>query len=142
MVVDASAALKWQFEDEEATHPATLLLRDFVDGKVVLISPTLFPYEILSAVNVAVNRGRITEEIGSRVIYFINSLGIDLRRSDDLVETIFRMARQFRLSAYDCAYLALAEIQTCDFITGDKKLLNSVKGQLPWARWIGSYPHS
>jgi predicted nucleic acid-binding protein len=141
VVVDASAALKWQFEDEEATEPATLLLRDFINGKIELISPTLFPYEILSAVNVAVNRGRITEEAGSHAINYITSLGIDLRRSDDLIEATFRMARQYRLSTYDCAYLALAEIETSDFLTGDKRLLNAVKDQLPWTRWIGDYPH-
>jgi predicted nucleic acid-binding protein len=142
VVVDASAALKWQFEDEEATEPATSLLRDFIDGKIELISPTLFPYEILSAVNVAVNRGRISEEAGYRAINYITSVGIELRRFEDLIEATFRMARQYGLSTYDCAYLALAEREKCDFVTGDKRLFNTMKDQLPWTRWIGDYPDS
>jgi len=140
VVVDASAALKWQFEDEEATGPATLLLRDFIDGKVELIGPTLFPYEILSAVNVAVNRGRITEEAGYQAINYITSLGIELRSFEELIEATFRMARQYRISTYDCAYLALAEREKCDFLTGDKRLLHAVKDRFPWIRWIGDYP--
>jgi hypothetical protein len=30
--------LKWQFEDEKVTNVAMLLLDDFVDGKIELIS--------------------------------------------------------------------------------------------------------
>ena len=138
-VVDASAALKWQFEDEEATGPATSLLRDFIDGRIELISPTLFPYEIVSAVNVAVTRGRIPEEIGYRAINYITSIGIGIRAFDDFIEPTFRMARQYGLSTYDCAYLALAEREKCDFVTGDKKLFNSSKNRLAWVKWIGHY---
>ena len=41
-VIDASVALKWQFQEEEASGPATLLLKDFVEGKIELITITLF----------------------------------------------------------------------------------------------------
>ena len=61
VVLDASVALKWQFNDEEATAEATALLQDFVDGKIELITPTFFTYEILSGINVAINRKRIKE---------------------------------------------------------------------------------
>jgi len=33
-VIDASVALKWQFEEEEASGPATLLLKDTGDRKL------------------------------------------------------------------------------------------------------------
>ncbi|NIO04977.1 MAG: PIN domain-containing protein [Proteobacteria bacterium] len=139
-VLDASAALKWQFEDEEATDAATILLNDFVEGKIDLIAPTLFPYEIVSAVNVAVNRKRIREEAAYRAINYITSLGIEVMSFDDLIEPTFRMARQYGLSPYDCAYLALAEKEKCDFFTGDKRLFNAVKRRLAWIKWIGNYP--
>ena len=139
-VVDASAALKWQFADEEATDAATVLLQDFVQGKITLITPTLFPYEIITAVNVAVNRKRIREEAGYRAINYITSLGIEVRSFDDLIEPTFRMARQYGLSAYDCAYLALADREKCDLFTGDKRLFNAAKKRLPWVKRIGNYP--
>ncbi len=139
-VLDASAALKWQFEDEETTNAATILLNDFVEGKIDLIAPTLFPYEIVSAVNVAVNRKRIREEAAYRAINYITSLGIEFMSFDDLIEPTFRMARQYGLSPYDCAYLALAEKEKCDFFTGDKRLFNAVKKRLAWIKWIGNYP--
>ena len=138
-VLDAAVALKWQFEDEEVTSAAVVLLEDFVEGKVELISPTLFSYEILSAINVAINRKRIGEEVGYRALNYITSLGIGLRNFDNLIEPTFYMARQYGLSSYDSAYMALAEKEKCDFLTGDKKLFNSIKNRLPWVKWIGDY---
>jgi len=138
-VLDATVALKWQFKDEEVTSAAMALLEDFVDGKIELITPTLFSYEILSAINVAINRKRIGEEAGYRALDYITSLGIGLRNFDNLIGTAFYMARRYGLSSYDCAYIALAEKEKCDLFTGDRKLLNSVKNRLPWVKWIGDY---
>ena len=109
-VLDATVALKWQFKDEEVASAAMALLEDFVEGKIDLISPTLFSYEILSAINVAINRKRIEEKAGYRALNYIASLGIELRSFDNLMGPAFYMARQYGLSSYDCAYMALAEI--------------------------------
>ena len=138
-VLDASVALKWQFDDEEATRAATVLLEDFIEGRIELITPTLFPYEITGAINVAINRQRIREADGYRAINYITSLGIELRNFGDLIEPTFRTARQYGLSPYDCAYIALAERENCDFITGDKKLFKVIKNHIPWIKWIGDY---
>ncbi len=138
-VLDASVALKWQFEDEEATSASTALLEDFIDGKIDLVSLTLFPYEIVNAINVAINRKRIKEAIGYRVITYLTSLGIELRSFDGLIESTFTMARKYGLSPYDCAYMALAKKQKCDFFTGDRRLFHSIKNYFSWVRWIGDY---
>jgi predicted nucleic acid-binding protein len=98
------------------------LLHDFVEGRLELITPTIFTYEIVSAINIAINRKRIREEAGYRAIIYITSIGIELRGFNELVGPTFYMARQYGLSPYDCAYMALAEKEKCNFFTGDKKL--------------------
>ena len=138
-VIDASAALKWQFKEEEASEAAIALLEDFVEGKIELITVTLFPYEILSALNVAVKRGRISEAIGQKVLTYLTSLGIEEKIFDDLIGTTFKIARKYHLSTYDCAYITLAEREECNFYTGDKKLFNAAKVHLPKVQWIGNY---
>jgi len=138
-VIDASVALKWQFEDEEVVNPAMALLHDFVEGRLELITPTIFTYEIVSAINIAINRKRIREEAGYRAIIYITSIGIELRGFNELVGPTFYMARQYGLSPYDCAYMALAEKEKCDFFTGDKKLYYVVNNRLSWVKWIGDY---
>ena len=139
VVLDASVALKWQFEDEEATGAAMVLLEDFVEGKIELITVPLFPFEVMNAINVAINRKRIGEKDGYKALDHILSLGIELRRMDDLIKVTFQMARKYQLSPYDCAYLALAQRENCAFITGDKKLFRTLKAYFPWAKWIGDY---
>jgi predicted nucleic acid-binding protein len=138
-VIAASVALKGQFEDEEVVSPAMALLHDFVEGRLELITPTIFTYEIVSAINIAINRNRIREEAGYRAIIYITSLGIELRGFNELIGPAFYMARQYGLSPYDCACMALAEKEKCDFITGDKKLYNVVNNRLSWVKWIGDY---
>jgi predicted nucleic acid-binding protein len=141
-VVDASAALKWQFRDEDATDPATDLLGDFMEGKIDLISPSLFTYEIISAVNVAIERKRLSEEDGYKAIVNITSVRVELKALSDLIERTFRMARRYHLSPYDCAYLTLAEKEESNFVTGDKKLFNACHSHFPWVKWIGDYKSS
>ena len=138
-VLDANVALKWQFEDEEATSASTALLGDFIDGKIDLVSLTLFPYEIVNAINVAIDRKEIEEVIGYSAITYLTSLGIELRSFDELIEPTFTMARKYSLSPHDCAYMALAEKERCDFFTGDKRLFHSSKNYFSWIKWIGDY---
>ena len=140
-VVDASVALKFQFHDEEAVGPATLLLTDYVDGKIDLIAPTLLTYEMVSAIYVAINRKRIDETVGYKAMRYLVSLGIHLHEFDELIEPTFRLARKHGLSPYDCSYLALAERVKCDFITGDKRLYNSCQNRIRRVKWIGDYPN-
>ena len=140
-VVDASVALKFQFHDEEAVGSASLLLAHYVEGKIDLVAPTLLPYEIVSAVHVAINRKRIEETVGYRAVNYLVSLGINLHGFDELIETTFNLARRHGLCPYDCCYLALAERLKCDFITGDRRLYNSCQTKIRRIKWIGDYPN-
>lgn len=85
VVIDAGVALKWQFEEEEASGPATVLLEDFMEGKIELTTMTLFPYEMLTAINVAVSRKRISESVGKKAMHYLTSLGIEEISFDDLI---------------------------------------------------------
>ncbi len=64
IVIDASVALKWQFKDELETDQAVQMLADLIEGKIGLISPSLFAYEIVNAIHIAIGRERIPEEKG------------------------------------------------------------------------------
>ena len=39
----------------------------------------------------------------------------------------------------DAHYLALAERENCEFWTADTRLLNALKGNLPWVRKLEDY---
>jgi hypothetical protein len=49
------------------------------------------------------------------------------------------LSGQYQRSAYDSAYLALAQWQSVWFVTGDKRLFNAVGYVLSWVKWLGDY---
>jgi predicted nucleic acid-binding protein len=138
-VIDASVALKWQFKDEPETEASIQMLTDFIEGKISIFSPTLFAYEIVSAVYIAVSRKRIKEDEGIEIIRDIIGIGVVLADFSGSEENTFRMANTYRRSVYDCAYLALAQKESCNFYTGDKRLFNSMKNKTSFVKWIGDY---
>ena len=139
VVIDASVALKWQFEEKEASDPATFLLKDFAEGKIDMMTMTLFSYEILSAIHVAVSRKRISVAVGKRVLNYLTALGIEERSFEGLMDETFNLARKHNLSTHDCAYIVLAEKERCDIYVGDRKLFYAAEAHLPWMKWIGDY---
>jgi predicted nucleic acid-binding protein len=50
------------------------------------------------------------------------------------------LAVRFDRSAYDAAYLALAELTERPLITGDRRLYNAVNEHLDWVEWLADYP--
>ncbi|MEK6582722.1 MAG: type II toxin-antitoxin system VapC family toxin, partial [Nitrospirota bacterium] len=68
IVIDASVAVKWHIKDESEVEQAIEILLDYNSGKVGFIEPQLFYYETSNAVNVAVQRKRITEDEGRDII--------------------------------------------------------------------------
>jgi predicted nucleic acid-binding protein len=70
-------------------------------------------------------------------------LGIEIIKEDiePLKDRIFDISAKHNRSAYDGAYIAVAESKDIPFLTGDKKLFNSLKHHFSFVKWIGNYPH-
>jgi predicted nucleic acid-binding protein len=139
MIVDASVILRAFFPDEEQAQ-AQALIRDYVSGHRQLAAPTLLHYEFTNAVLQATRRGRITDEEAEAILVAFEGLGIEIEPV--IWQQMLPLARRFDRSAYDAAYLALAEARGEPFITGDLRLYNAVHDQLDWVRWIGGEPNA
>jgi predicted nucleic acid-binding protein len=134
MIIDASVVLRAFFPDE-AQLDAQSLIRDHVSGRVQLVAPTLLTYEVANAVLQAVRRGRVTGEDAEAILVAVEGLGIETEPVS--WQQMLPLARRFDRSAYDAAYLALAEARGEPLVTGDEKLYNTVHGHLDWVRRIG-----
>ena len=139
IVIDASVALKWRLRDEEATSQADALLDDFLADKLALLTPTLFDYEITNALRVAVTRQRLSEPEAVAALNDFSQYTILRYDFASLYSLAFQLSGQHQRSAYDSAYLALAQSLGLWFFTGDKRLFNAVGQPLAWVKWIGDY---
>ena len=136
MIVDASVILRAFFPDE-SQEQAQAVVQDHISGRVSLKAPDLLPYELSNAVWQAERRGRISREQADEIIESMRWLNIELEPLG--WGEVLPLARRFERSAYDAAYLFLAQSREEALITGDERLFNAVQSELDWVIWIGDY---
>ena len=138
VVVDASVVLKWQLDDEEYIPQATALRNDFYAlGAVKAIAPHLLFYEVMNGILTATRRKRLDSDKALKALDNLAGLGVELKGV--AAERVLGLALDHNLSAYDAAYLALAESEACELWTGDRAFYQAIKGASPLVRWIGDY---
>lgn len=136
MIVDASVLLH-AFLPDEVQPNALAVIRDHVLGRLHLKAPALLPYELSNAVWQAERRGRVTRSQADRIIQSFSRLDIEIISQSWSV--MLPLARQFNCSAYDAAYLTLAQQTSQPLLTGDRRLFNAVHTQLEWVLWIEDF---
>ena len=138
-MVDTSVAVKWQLRDEEHVDKADAIKQAFLFRTVGLIVPVIFTVEWANAINVAILRRRFPEAEWQAALQDLEALRIPVENPPDLLFEVWQMARAPGRAVYDGVYVALAKIEDCELVTGDRKLFNAVNSQLPWVRWIGDF---
>lgn len=107
-VIDASATLPWRFADEATAWTEALLDRVEV-GEEVLV-PAHWPLEVVNALLVARRKGRVTDAQVNEFLEDVAALPIrTVPASATQWPAILSLAHQHQLTAYDAAYLDLAQ---------------------------------
>jgi predicted nucleic acid-binding protein len=122
-VLDATITMAWCFTDEATPFTETLLSRlaDLSDRALV---PVLWLYEVVNVVEVAVRKGRITDQQASAFLESLADLPLEIENpTRPLVFAAVRaLAHRCQLSGYDAAYLELAIRHHLPVATLDKAL--------------------
>jgi predicted nucleic acid-binding protein len=118
LVIDASVAAAWLFDDELHTGANALLARLY-DGLVFV--PQHWHFEVRNALLVGERRGRITSEQTSTSLSYLSELPLHTDTEGDL-DASFDMARSHGLSFYDAIYLELARRRQAALATLDSRL--------------------
>jgi predicted nucleic acid-binding protein len=140
--IDATIVI-WSLVTFPLSNIAGALLRTWQETETTLIAPTLLAFEVTATLRRLVYLKEITPAEGDDVFARFLRLEIQLSSRQDIFPLAWELAKQFNRSrAYDTAYLALAQLNQCDFWTADEKLYNAVRAKLPWVKWIGDYAHS
>jgi predicted nucleic acid-binding protein len=123
IVIDSGVLLKAYFPDEEGHTEAQSLISDYARGKIAFHAPTLITYEIINACLVASRMARFPKKMAKELMN--EMLGIEIIKEgiDHLKDRIFDISVKYSRTAYDGAYIAIAESRNLPFLTGDKKTL-------------------
>jgi predicted nucleic acid-binding protein len=123
-VLDNSVALAWCFEDEHTSSLLALLQRLKESGA---IAPNLWPLEAVNGLFVAERRGRLNSVRRRRLQTFLEMLpiSIDNETTAQVWTAIARLAEEWRLSAYDAAYLELADRRGLPLASLDRQLCHA-----------------
>ena len=109
-VLDCSLALAWGLPDEGSKHADRVLVRAARTTSVFWV-PALWWYEVSNALAMAQRRKRITDSDRTHLVdlYARLSIQTDTYLGPDIILRLSGLAEQYTLSAYDAAYLELAQ---------------------------------
>jgi predicted nucleic acid-binding protein len=126
-VLDCSLALAWALPDESSKRAERVLAE--VTAETILWVPALWWYEIANALTMAQRRRRLIESAGVRVIELYASLPIqtDTHLNSDVAWRFISLAKEYNLSAYDAAYLELAQRKGVGLATLDQTLTTAAR---------------
>lgn len=119
VVLDASIAMAWCFEDEaNATADAVL---EGLSGEDAVV-PSLWQLEVANVLLAAEGHGRITEAQAERFVGLLEQLPIRVEDEPTDMARVLGIGRRHGLSSYDACYLALAERLGVPLATLDAQL--------------------
>ena len=118
-VIDASVTMAWCFEDEASDEADAVLGRLLEEGA---LAPGLWSLDVANVLIVAERRKRITEAQSSRFLKLLADLPIHLDVNQPSSAAVASIARRHGISAYDAAYLELAEQRGLPLATLDSHL--------------------
>ena len=134
LVVDASVAANWFFEEQE-----TASARRVLDERHRLHAPDLMLLEIDSVLTRRIRRGQIIAGQGDDIRAALRQIPIQMHSFLPLLDPAYAMAGQTGRSVYDALYVALAELLDGRVVTADRRLYEGLAGG-PWAQrvvWVG-----
>ena len=126
-VIDCSVSAAWILKDEYKKS-AELLLQSIISEDMELIQPDLWWYEMMNLLKSSLLRKRIQYQNIQKTLFFLKEIPMTVISSDKINEhLLLENAVTYDLSAYDAAYLTLAETRGAKLFTFDKHLLKIKK---------------
>lgn len=143
IVIDANVLLAFYLPAEPYKIQALTLLGEATVSRVKLVIPSLTRYEVLNVLS-RITRGlkkgqALPPQDAQEILTAIEALKLEEHDVSGLEKRILQVAHQYQRSAYDAAYLALAERLRADLLTGDERFYNALKGQFKQVKFIGNY---
>ena len=122
-VVDASAVLRWAFEDEAdraGAHRLELALRE---GRIHAVEPPLFLLEVASALERGIRERRIDRPRAEEIMRALASVAFEEVDPREFAGSAFRLALRAGIRVPDAAYVEVARARRAILVTADERQL-------------------
>ena len=127
-VIDLSYCAGW-FQPTQGHADGVRVLKAHLSSELNLVCPSLWNYEVLNLLATGTRRGTLTEAQADAGLDLLNALDVRIEElaTDALRRRVHKFARQFKLTAYDAAYLELADRLQSPLLTRDEDLIAAAK---------------
>jgi predicted nucleic acid-binding protein len=127
-VLDASVTLAWLLPDE-TSKMADEIIEHLIEATALV--PAIWTSEIGNVLIIATRRGRMTQQEEHWLLNVLQALPVDIEPapSGRTLECVIDIANKHSVTAYDAAYLELAERHDLPLATLDKRLAAAAEAQ-------------
>ena len=137
--IDASIAIAW-LSYGKYTASANALRQEWLRDGVELLGPPVFHAEVTSVLRREVFSKRMLPEEGEEALSICLDIPIRTIDGKEIHRAAWRLAKEVGLPVcYDTQYLAVAELEGCEFWTSDRRLVNLTQKNRSWVKWVGDY---
>ena len=138
LVVDASVAVKWLFDEPDSDRAETLL-EAAQSKRIKLIAPDILTAEIANTLWKRMRRGDLDRQATLEAGNYFRSICPLLHPIESLWRPALRLAIDRDHPVYDCLYLALAEELPGDLMTADERFHRVFTRDFPRVRLLRSW---
>jgi len=139
LVVDASVAVKWLFEEQDSDRAEALLVWAGGSDRLKLVAPDILAAEIANALWRRMRRGDMDRQKALETREYFQEICPLLLPIEDLAQRALELAIDTRHPAYDCFYVALAEELPAGLITADERLYRAFARGFPGLRLLHDF---
>ena len=130
IVIDTNVVVKFFVQETGSLH-AERLLKAVLSADIELVAPDFMLTELVNVLWLKVERGELddeeAEEIIARLLVLAELIEIIPARTVTVLGSMFQTARRHGHSAYDAAFLALAESRWIRLVTADAKFYQKTR---------------
>lgn len=137
--IDSSLAATW-ISYAKHTAAANLLRQEWAKNGVEFVSPPVFYPEVMGFLQQQVlSRGMLPEE-ADEAFSICLEIPIKIVGSEDVYRTAWQVSKEPDLNlSWAAQYLAVAELENCEFWTADRRLASLAQEKRTWVKWVGDY---